>query len=101
MDLIREHLIYKDIPLHVCMNQLKPTEHYEVVRFLLATRTKDVHICMHESTNDVVNKILHQLPIGVYDCRAECRNQAGIFLAPPSTAGAGDGAGAGSGVGSG
>jgi len=91
MDLIREHLIYKDVPLHICMKALTPIEHYEVVRLLLATRTKDVHICTHSSTNEAIQSLLKQMSISYYSCLdEERRNQEGIFLAPPSgtTAGA-------------
>lgn len=85
MDLIREHLIYKDVPLHICMKALTPIEHYEVVRLLLATRTKDVHICTHDSTNEAICGLLKQIPVSYYSCvRDECRNQTGSFLAPPS-----------------
>lgn len=100
MDLIREHLIYKDVPLRICMKELKPTEHYEVVRFLLATRTKDVHICTHESTNDMITTLLKTLPISFYQCfREECLNQGGNVFPPTGASGAsGSGAGSGSGV---
>jgi hypothetical protein len=68
MDLIKEHLIYKDVPITICMKQLKPIEHYELIRFLLATRTKDVSICTHESTNDYINKLLKDLPVKFVQC---------------------------------
>ncbi len=68
MDIIREHLIYKDVPITICMKKIKSTDHYEVIRFLLATRTKDVTICTHESTNDYINNLLKQLPLQFAQC---------------------------------
>ena len=68
MELIREHLIYKDVPLKICMKDLKPVEQYEVVRLLLATRTKDVSICTHECTNEYIMKLFNQLPVQFYQC---------------------------------
>lgn len=101
MELIREHLIYKNVPLHICMKDLKPTEHYEVVRFLLATRTKDVHICTHESTNEMINTVLKKLSIEFYSCLR--LNQGGNVFPPTGASeevsGTGSGSGAGSGAG--
>ena len=68
MDILREHLIYKDVPTMICMKQLKPIEQYEVVRFLLATRTKDVSVCKHDSTSTYIDNILKQLPLKFVQC---------------------------------
>ena len=68
MELIREHLIYKDVPITICMKQLKPVEQYEVIRCLLATRTKDVSICTHEATNEYIDKLLKDLPVKFVQC---------------------------------
>ena len=68
MDIIREHLMYKDVPITICMKQLSPTEHYEVVRVLLASRTKDVSICTHESTNSYIDGLLKKLPVKFTQC---------------------------------
>jgi hypothetical protein len=68
MDLIREHLIYKEVPVTICMRELKPIEQYEVIRCLLATRTKDVSICTHESTNEFIEKLLKDLPVKFVQC---------------------------------
>jgi hypothetical protein len=67
MDLIREHLIYKDVPITICMKTLKQQEQYEVIRLLLATR-KDVKICLHGLTNIYFQKILDELRIPIQDC---------------------------------
>jgi hypothetical protein len=80
MDLIREHLIYKDVPLTICMGQLKPCEHYEVIRCLLATRTNDVSICTHDATNDYINQLLKKLDVQFIQCFR--LNQEGNFLPP-------------------
>jgi hypothetical protein len=51
MDLIREHLIYKDVPITICLKTLPPADHYELIRCLLATRTNNVSICCHNCSN--------------------------------------------------
>lgn len=68
MDIIREHLIYKDVPITICMKDLKPIEQYEVIRFLLATRCDHVSICTHEATNEYINSLLKQLPVKFVQC---------------------------------
>jgi len=73
MDLIREHLIYKDVPITICMKDLKPIEHYELIRLLLATRTKDVSICTHESVNDYIIVLLKKLPLKFVQCFQELK----------------------------
>jgi len=71
MDLIREHLMYKDVPITICMKNLKPIEQYEVIRILLATRTRQVKICTHESVNEYITKLLKKLPVEFVQCFAE------------------------------
>jgi len=80
MDLIREHLIYKDVPITICMGDLKPSEQYELVRCLLATRTNNVSICTtHSTNNEYINELLKKLPIESTQC---FRNQRGTLLPP-------------------
>lgn len=71
MEVIKEHLIYKDVPITICMKDLKPLEQYEVIRILLATRTKDVSICTHECTNSYIDKLLKKLPVKFIQCFQE------------------------------
>lgn len=71
METIKNHLIYKDVPITICMGELTPTEHYEVIRFILATRTKDVSICTHEITNKYIIELLQQLPVKFVRCFEE------------------------------
>ena len=68
MDIIREHLMYKNVPLQIEMKTLKPTEQYEVIRLLLATRTKDVKICKHSNTNKYIDKLLSMLDTSIINC---------------------------------
>ena len=68
MDLIREHLIYKDIPIHIFFIKLKPTEQYECIRLLFATRPKDVFICKHNSVNQYIEKLLEDLKFQEEKC---------------------------------
>jgi hypothetical protein len=70
MDLIREHLIYKDVPITICMKSLKQQEQYEVVRLLLATR-KNVKVCLHNLNNVYISKLLDELGVQIIDCQAE------------------------------
>jgi hypothetical protein len=70
MDLIREHLIYKDVPITICMKSLKQQEQYEVVRLLLATR-KNVKVCLHSLNNVYISKLLDELGVQIIDCQAE------------------------------
>lgn len=71
MDVIREHLVYKNVPLTICMKNLKPIEQYEVIRLLLASKAKNIKICTHESTNDYITKLLKELPVEFVQCFVE------------------------------
>lgn len=63
MDLIREHLIYKDVPISICLKTLSPADHYELIRCLLATRTNNVSICCSECSNLFIQILLKKLPV--------------------------------------
>ena len=68
MDLIREHLMYKDVPIKICFGTLKTQEQYECIRLLLATRTKDVSICLHDSKNNYIKTIIQKLNLITSSC---------------------------------
>ena len=68
MEAIREQLVYKDGKVHICMKELKPVEQYEVIRLLIATRTKDVLICTHESVNEYILKLIQKLQLNITPC---------------------------------
>jgi hypothetical protein len=68
MDILREKLIYNTNSVHICMKDFSKQDHYEIIRLLLATRTKDVCVCTHESTNTYVESLLKQLTIKFYQC---------------------------------
>jgi hypothetical protein len=70
MEAIREQLVYKEGKVLICMKELKPVEQYEVIRLLLATRTKDVLICSHDSTNEYINKLVQKLKLDTTTCKA-------------------------------
>ena len=53
------------------MKDLKPIEQYEVIRLILATRTDNVSICTHESTNSYIDGLLKKLPIKFIQCFSE------------------------------
>ena len=63
MDVIREHLMYKNVPIQIEMKTLKPVEQYEVVRLLLATRTKDVIVKVDDSVNKYVRNLLEKIGV--------------------------------------
>lgn len=83
MEVIREQLVYKNVPVHICMKNLKPVEQYEVIRLILATRTENIFICTHESTNEYIDSILKKLQISSY----QCLNQGGNLRFPPEAGG--------------
>lgn len=69
MDIIREHLIYKDVPTTVCMKSLTSAEHYELIRCLLATRTNNVSVCCFKSSNVFIQLALKKMEVyAVEDC---------------------------------
>ena len=68
MEAIREQLVYKDGKVHICMKELKPVEQYEVIRLLIATRTKDVLICTHDSVNEYILKLIEKLQLNITPC---------------------------------
>ncbi len=63
--------MYKDVPITICMKDFKPIEQYEIIRILLATRTKGVKICTHESVNDYITELLKKLPVQFVQCFVE------------------------------
>jgi hypothetical protein len=65
MDVIREHLMYKNNFLEIQMNSLKPQEQYEVIRLLLATRTKDVVVKIDSSVNKYVHNLLEKIGVTI------------------------------------
>ena len=71
--------MYKDVPITICMKDLKHVEQYECIRILLATRTKDVSICTHEATLPQVERLLQKLGVQFVQCFAESQ-QVRLFL---------------------
>jgi len=69
MDLIREHSLYKQVPLHVCVGDLTRQEQYEFVRLLVGLQRKDIEVCTHHgSVNQYVLQVLRALPVGMREC---------------------------------
>lgn len=69
MELIREHLIYKDVPITVCMKSLKQQEQYEIIRLLLATRKLNVTLCLHGLKNMYITDLVADMNINpIQDC---------------------------------
>lgn len=67
MEVIREHLMYKNNFLEIQMNTLKTQEQYEIIRLLLATRTKDVVVKIDSSVNKYVRNLLSKIDVTVCD----------------------------------
>jgi len=57
--------MYKNVPLQIEMKTLKPTEQYEIIRLLLATRTKDVVVKVDDSINKYVLNLLSKIDVNV------------------------------------
>lgn len=85
MDGLREQLIYKNVPVSICMKDLKPIEHYEVVRLILASKSNTVSVCSHDCVNSYIQAIFKKLSINSY----LCLNQGGNLRFPPAS-GSGD-----------
>jgi hypothetical protein len=71
MDLIREHLIYSNVPVTICFGILNQQEQYDCIRLLLATRTKDVKICKHTNTNKYIDKLLSIIDATIINCNSK------------------------------
>jgi hypothetical protein len=71
MDVIREHLMYKNTPLTICMAKIPPQEQYEVIRILLESKTEQVSFCSHDSTNAYIDIILKKLNVTFIQCWKE------------------------------
>ena len=71
MDVIREHLMYKNAPLTICMATITPQEHYEIIRIILESKTEKITICKHNSTNKYIDVLLNKLNIILTDCQTE------------------------------
>jgi hypothetical protein len=68
MDSIREHLVYKNVPLDICFEHLTSQEQYEVIRILLESKTA-VTICTHTKSNMFMNTLLEKLNVPLVACR--------------------------------
>jgi hypothetical protein len=71
MDVIKEHLMYKNTPLDICMLSLSSQEQYEVIRIILESKDKTIRICRHNSTNTYINVLLDKLGITSMQCLLE------------------------------
>jgi hypothetical protein len=71
MDVIREHLMYKNTPLTICMAKIPPQEQYEVIRILLESKTEHITFCSHDSTNAYIDMILKKLNVKFVHCWKE------------------------------
>ena len=70
MDIIREHLMYKNDPLNVCMKQLTSQEQYEFIRIVLESKSEKVSVCTHDATNAYIDRLLERLHIEIKACFA-------------------------------
>ena len=68
MDVIREHLQYKNSEVTICMQGLTQQERYECIRLVIATSRHDVSICKHGIQMPYIDIILKDLPVKVIDC---------------------------------
>jgi hypothetical protein len=68
MDVIREHLQYKNSEVTICMQNLTQQERYECIRLIMATGRTDVSICRHEIHLPYIDILLKDLPVRSTDC---------------------------------
>jgi hypothetical protein len=68
MDVVREHLMYKNNPLEICMKKLTSQEQYEFVRIVLESKTETIFVCKHASTNFYIDTLLAKLNIQLKQC---------------------------------
>ena len=68
MDGLRETLVYKDVPVNICMKQLSRSEQYECIRMILAYQPTNVTVCKHGSTNSYIDEILDALKLKIRHC---------------------------------
>jgi hypothetical protein len=67
MDVIREHLMYKNVPITIEIDTLKTQEQYEVIRLLLACRKEDVCVSVTDKTNKYIRELLQILSVKLAD----------------------------------
>lgn len=71
MDVIREHLMYKNTPLTICMSTIKSQEQYEIIRIILESKTEKITICKHNSTNKHIDMLIDKLGVSIKSCELE------------------------------
>jgi hypothetical protein len=74
MDIIREHLLYKNESLIICMSKLTREEQYECIRIILASKT-NVLICTHSSTNAYISALIEKLQLQQVSCSSLSADQ--------------------------
>ena len=68
MDGLRETLVYKDVPVNICMKQLSRLEQYECIRMILAHQPTNVTVCKHDSTNTYIDTLLSVMNLNLREC---------------------------------
>jgi hypothetical protein len=71
MDLIREHLMYRNSPLAICMANITSQEQYEIIRIILESKTQQITICKHNATNKYIDILIDKLNITIKNCLLE------------------------------
>jgi hypothetical protein len=70
MDEISNLLIYKNVPISICLGKLDKPDQYECIRLLIATRTKDVKICRCGiKDQSFLQKLVLELSLEEYLCQ--------------------------------
>ena len=82
MDVIREHLMYKNSPLNICMATITPQEQYEVIRILHESKA-EVTVCSHNATNKYINILLKKMNITEKNCSTERLEHQQFHLQTP------------------
>jgi hypothetical protein len=53
------------------MRSISPQEQYEVIRIILESKSENITVCKHESTNEYINILLKKLNIPIKSCLTE------------------------------
>jgi hypothetical protein len=63
--------MYKNSPLTICMASISPQEQYEIIRIILESKTEQITICKHTSTNKYIDVLLEKVNVKLIDCLKE------------------------------
>jgi hypothetical protein len=75
MDVIRQRISYKDVPVHICFKTLSRREQYECIRLILANRSDGVTVCTHGNSNSYLDTLISELPPAGFQQICSCSGE--------------------------